>query len=124
MTDRRYHIGQRWSRDGIHYRIVAGDKPVECGEEDHRLEWTINGLWIPVSLEHVALILSVIGENENVLYPHGSGNGKVMTFASQAIRYGHEQANYWLQIERARKRGQSVNGLASLRRYEMREESA
>jgi hypothetical protein len=117
MSDRRYRVGQAFHRDGLHYRIVAGHK----APGDQRLEWRVDGEWIPVSLEHVALVLAVIAENEAHLYPHGSGNGKVVTFATTAIRHGHAEANYWLAIERARKRGQSSTVLGMLRKRGLRE---
>jgi hypothetical protein len=117
MTGRRYRVGQAFHRDGVHYRIVAGHK----SPADQRLEWRVNGEWIPVSLEHVALVLAIIGENEAHLYDHASGNGKVVKFAMTAIRYGHAEANYWLAMERARKRGQTSTVLAMLRQRGLRE---
>jgi hypothetical protein len=79
-------------------------------------------LFYDCSLEHVALIFSVIDDNELYLYLQRSGNGRVLKFAETPIpRYGHEEANYWLALEWARRHGQASGLLAMLRGGRLRE---
>jgi hypothetical protein len=115
MSQRRYRAGQRFTRDGVHYRIVAGVK----GPDDLRLEWRVEGRWLPVSMEHAALHVAVMGDNEVFLYPHGSGYGKLLGFLHIAARYGHQAAVERLRLERCRKYGAAV--VDQLRRRGLRE---
>jgi hypothetical protein len=115
MTGRRYRAGQRFTRDGVHYRIVDGHK----GPGDLRLEWRVDGRWLPVSAEHLALVVAVLADNEQHLYPDGSGYGRLLGLLHIAARYGHDPAIRRLQFDRARHCGAAL--VDRLRRYGLRE---
>jgi len=95
---RRFKAGDTFKVDGIWYRLVPGRKD----PDDLRLDWASPGWsWRPVSLDHVALIIDAISDNENVLYPPpAAGGGYVWKFVKQALRDGWRKAVYDLQLER------------------------
>jgi hypothetical protein len=102
VTDRRFTDGERFEIPPMQYRVVRGRKD----PEDLKLQWRYMGDWRPVELDHVALIVDAIGDNEETLYPRergGRGNGKVLTFVKQSIRDGFRQAIHDLHEERARR---------------------
>jgi hypothetical protein len=100
--------GRRFHEDFTHhippmdYRLKQGRK----GDGDLRLDWRWNdgkriSPWRPVELEHVALILDAIADNENILFPPpASGSGKVVKFVRQVFTEGWRQANHDLHLER------------------------
>lgn len=100
---RRFKAGDQFKVDGVYYRIVHGDK----APDDLRLDWSGPGpvrAWRPVSLEHVAIIIDAIGENENFLFPPPhAGEGKVWQFLLKVRREGWRQANHDLNLERDRR---------------------
>ena len=97
-TPRRFKAGDRFQIDGIWYRLIPGRK----GPSDLRLEWYMPVMkWRAVTLDHAALILDAISDNENVLYPPpAAGGGKVVQFVRQVFREGWGKAVYQLQMER------------------------
>lgn len=102
MTNsRRFQAGDRFLYDGIWYRLVPGRK----GPDDLRLEWACSGFaWRPVTLDHAAIMVDAIGENENYLYPPPyAGAGKVWQFVIKALREGWRQAVHDLHLERDHK---------------------
>jgi hypothetical protein len=100
MTDRRFHVGETFEIPPLQYRCVRGKK----GPDDIRLEWRWTTEWRPAELDHVALIVDAIADNENILYPlPASGGGKVWVFVRSALKDGWRQARNDLHIERARR---------------------
>ncbi len=98
--DRRFHAGETFEVPPMEYRLVCGRK----GPDDLVLEWRWATVWRPVELDHVALIVDVIADNENVLYPPpAAGGGKVLAFVKTALRHGWRQARHDLHLERARR---------------------
>jgi hypothetical protein len=84
----------------MQYRLRFGTK----GVDDLKLEWRHVSDWRPVELDHVALIVDAIADNENVLYPPpAAGGGKVWAFVRCAFRDGWLVARCQLHEERARK---------------------
>jgi hypothetical protein len=90
----------------MEYRLLPGKK----GRGDLRLDWRYSddagriSPWRPVELDHVALILDAIADNENVLYPFpAAGGGKVYQFVRRALKDGWQKANYCLHLERDKK---------------------
>jgi hypothetical protein len=98
---RRFKSGEQFQHDGIWYRLVPGRK----GRGDLRLEWASAGFpWRPVTLDHVAIIVDAIADNENVLYPPpAAGGGYVWKFLRQVLREGWRPAVHDLQLQRDRK---------------------
>jgi hypothetical protein len=101
MNPRRFNAGDQFEIDGVNYRVVKGRKAVE----DLRLDWWQDGRWRPVTLDHVGLIVDMIAENENVLYPppRFKGGGMVIQFCMTAHREGWHAARNLLHQQRANK---------------------
>lgn len=103
-------VGRRW-RDGmtlripgpafdLEYRVVDGAKAAG----DLRLDWRVVTPWQAVILDHVAVIVDAIGENEALLYPPpASGNAKVVAFVLAAMRDGQVKARNELYLDRQRR---------------------
>lgn len=84
----------------MQYRCRSGRK----GNDDLVLEWRHVDEWRPVELDHVAIIVDAIADNENVLYPPpAAGGGKVFAFVRTALRDGWRTARHDLHRERGRK---------------------
>jgi hypothetical protein len=95
---RRFQNGDTFTIGNVEYRITCGAK----GPDDLRLDWRFATTWQPVVLDHVALILDCIGENEDLLYPPpAKGSAYVHEFVMRARREGWRKAVARLQIERA-----------------------
>src|SRR5262249_35000282 len=68
MTERRFRAGDTFRIPPMEYRLQLGKK----GAQDLRLDWRYSddqgriSPWRPVELDHVALILDAIADNENV----------------------------------------------------------
>ena len=96
--ERRFHVGESFTIPPLEYRCVRGRK----GPRDVRLEWRHIGEWRPVELDHVALILDAIADNERELYPPpAKGNAKVVAFVRLAFGKGWRAARDELHRERA-----------------------
>ena len=81
----------------MQYRLVRGRK----GPNDLVLQWRYLGDWRPVELDHVAVIVDAIADNENVLYPPPArGGAKVYGFVRQALKDGWRPAVHDLHLER------------------------
>jgi hypothetical protein len=99
MTDRRFHDGDTFEIAPFQYRLRPGRK----GPDDLVLEWRWMTDWRPVELDHVALIVDAIADNENVLYPRpAAGGGMVAGFVLTALRSGWRKARHDLHLQRAR----------------------
>lgn len=104
-AERRFRAGSAYRMPPFDYRLVAGRK----GPGDLRLEWRWNDAgrvspWRPVELDHVALIVDAIADNENYLYPFPySGGDKVRRFVMTALRDGWRTARHDLHLERMQK---------------------
>jgi hypothetical protein len=99
VTERRFQLGETFEIPPMQYRLVRGTK----SPEDLRLDWRWATDWRPVELDHVALILDAIADNENVLYPPpAAGGAKVWRFAMTAFRQGWRKARHDLHLERMR----------------------
>ena len=97
MTGRRFHDGETFEIPPLQYRLVRGRK----GPDDLRLDWRWVTDWRPVELDHVALIVDAIADNENILYPPpAAGGGKVYQLVRQALREGWRKARHDLHLER------------------------
>ena len=107
MTERRFSAGQVFDIPPMQFRIVEGRKQPVAGEVDLVLQWRHVAPWQSVTLDHVALVLDMVAENEDVaLFPPRlgfKGNAYVVEFAKRAIRDGHGPARCWLQETRARR---------------------
>ena len=100
MSDRRFHVGETFDIPPMQYRLVRGRK----GPDDIRLEWRWCTDWRPAELDHVALIVDVVADNENVLYPlPAAGGGKTWAFVRSAFKDGWLKARHDLHLERARR---------------------
>lgn len=97
-VERRFHDGDVFDIPPMQYRIVRGKK----GPEDLRLDWRWTTDWRPVELDHVAIIVDAIADNENVLYPPpASGGAKTWRFVQTAFKFGWRRARNDLHLERA-----------------------
>jgi hypothetical protein len=107
VTERRFSDGDVFDIPPMQFRIVQGNKRPVAGETDLRIEWRHVAPWQPVTLDHVALVLDAVAENEDIaLFPPRlgfKGNAYVVEFCNRAIRYGHGPARCWLQETRARR---------------------
>jgi hypothetical protein len=98
--ERRFRLGDTFEIAPMQYRLVRGSKH----PDDLRLDWRWTTEWRPVELDHVALIVDAIADNENVLYPPpAAGGAKVVQFVIAALRHGWRTARHDLHLERARR---------------------
>lgn len=85
MTERRFSAGQVFDIPPMQFRIVEGRKQPVAGEVDLVLQWRHVAPWQSVTLDHVALVLDMVAENEDVaLFPPRlgfKGNAYVVEFA-------------------------------------------
>jgi hypothetical protein len=96
--ERRFHVGDTFTIPPLEYRCVRGRK----SPADLVLEWRHVGEWRPVELDHVAIIVDAIADNERELYPPpAAGGGKVYAFVRTALRDGWRAARDGLHRERA-----------------------
>jgi hypothetical protein len=105
-TSRRFHAGDTFRIPPMDYRLVQGKK----GTGDLRLDWRYNddcgrvSPWRPVELDHVALILDAIADNENYLYPPPAAGGAYVTrFVRTTFREGWSKARAELHLQRMQK---------------------
>jgi hypothetical protein len=75
-----------------------------------RLDWRYHddkgriSPWRPVELDHVAIIVDVIADNENYLYPPpAAGGAYVFRFVKTALRDGWSKARHDLHLQRMQK---------------------
>ena len=100
--ERRFQAGFEYHLPPMDYRLVPGKK----GADDLRLDWRWNdegriSPWRPAELDHVALIVDAIADNENYLYPPpAAGGDKVRRFVMTALREGWRKARHDLHLER------------------------
>jgi hypothetical protein len=106
MTERRFHAGETFRIPPMEYRLERGKK----GVDDLRLDWRYSdddgriSPWRPVELDHVALILDAIADNENILYPPpASGGAYVTRFVRTVFREGWCKARTELHLQRMQK---------------------
>lgn len=110
MIERRFEAGQTFTIGQLQYRIERGDKH----PDDLRLDWRYCGDWQPVVLDHVALIVDMIADNENILYPPPAAGGDyVRRYVIKALREGWRAAVVELHTQRARKADRSELGRCS-----------
>ena len=102
-TGRRFHAGDTFRIPPMDYRLERGKK----GPDDLRLDWRYHddqgriSPWRPVELDHVALIVDAIADNENVLYPlPASGGAYVWRFVRTAFKDGWHKARHDLHLQR------------------------
>jgi hypothetical protein len=110
---RRFQACDPFPVDGIWYRIRTGSK----GTGDLRLDWYVpsgpdqKAAWRPVSLEHAALHVDFIHDNENVIHPPPEAGGAyVLKFLRQVFSEGWRQANHDLHLQRNRKHSPELYG--------------
>lgn len=115
MRERRFKAGDTFRLDEVDYRVRQGVKH----QDDLRIEWCINGEWRPISLDSVFLIVDMIAENEDVLYPprndgRGPLGGEMVIRAVKTARIrGWRKAVAELHEQRARKNDPEAYGQAS-----------
>jgi hypothetical protein len=104
--ERRFQAGEAYRIPPMEYRIVNGKK----GPGDLRLDWRYSddegriSPWRPVELDHVALIVDVIADNENYLYPPpAAGGAYVVRFVRTAFKEGWRKARHDLHLQRMQK---------------------
>jgi hypothetical protein len=96
----RFSPGDTFEIPPMQYRLIRGSK----GQTDLVLQWRYLGDWQPVTLDHVALIVDAIADNENRLYPYpAKGGALVHSFVRTALKHGWRQAIHDLHLDRARK---------------------
>lgn len=102
---RRFRAGETFRIPPMDYRVVKGKK----GPDDLRLDWRWSdedgriSPWRPVELDHVALIVDAIADNENVIHAYPEkGGAYVVTFVRQAFREGWCKARSNLHEQRKR----------------------
>jgi hypothetical protein len=103
---RRFRAGDTFRIPPMEYRIVSGNK----APGDLRLDWRYSDQdgrispWRPVELDHVALIVDVIADNENYLYPPpAAGGAYVVRFVRTAFKDGWRTARHDLHLQRMQK---------------------
>ena len=94
---RRWRDGWQATIDGIPMRVVQGYK----SPDDLRMEWHVDGRWIPVRMNVGAVLADFFYENEDHLYPSGAGGRKYLGFLHEAARHGWRQAVGRLADEKA-----------------------
>jgi hypothetical protein len=104
--NRRFSAGATYRIPPMDYRLVSGRK----GAGDLRLDWRWHdddgriSPWRPVELDHVALILDAIADNENYLYPPPAAGGAYVTkFVRTVFREGWAKARTELHLQRMQK---------------------
>lgn len=104
--ERRFHAGDEFHIPPMDYRCVSGKK----GPGDVRFDWRWHDTegrispWRPVELDHVALIVDVIADNENYLYPPpAAGGAYVFRFVKTALKEGWRKARHDLHLQRMQK---------------------
>jgi hypothetical protein len=96
--NRRHAVGDSFEVDGMSFRIRYGSK----GEDDQILEMLGPLGWSPVSFALGFVVMDVLGQNEDILYPHGAGGGYLHRALLQAYRDGWRSA--WARLQEERKR--------------------
>lgn len=106
VNGRRFRAGDVFHIPPMDYRLAPGKK----GVHDLRLDWRYHddagriSPWRPVELDHVALILDAIADNENFLYPPPAAGGAYVTrFVRTVFRDGWAKARAELHLQRMQK---------------------
>lgn len=114
MSLRRFCAGDTFRLSGVDFRVVAGGKTGKGRNpaNDLVIQWAVNGQWVSIGFDVVALLVDFLYENEDELYPppghHNAldwtnyrGGKKVRDFIGQAINHGHRHAIQQLEFEKA-----------------------
>lgn len=94
MRPRHFKAGDAFIVGGINFRVVEGcKKPKVPGAQDLRLDWYVGERWQPVTLDPIFLVVDMICENEDVLYPFPQRGGEeVITYLRLAKNAGWRKA--------------------------------
>lgn len=112
---RRFYPGWEGIASGIQFRVVEGKKPCAVpGERDLRLDWWMNSGWEPVTLDAVFLIVDMVCENEDFLYPFPQRGGEeVISYMRLARLRGWQAAQEKLHRARGDKQRRLDEGDAA-----------
>jgi hypothetical protein len=82
---------------GVNWRIVEGSK----APGDLRIDWYVNDRWQPVLMDTVFVVLDLICQNEDFLYPYPQKGGLLpLEACAKARLHGYEYASGWLHLQR------------------------
>lgn len=110
---RRFKAGDQFKIDGVHFRVREGDKPVRGGSRrgehghDLVLEWWLpnEDRWVRPTFAPLALMVDMLCENEDVLYPPPAKGGEYLIEHLLTARHGgHEMAARELAEDKAKRR--------------------
>ncbi len=115
MSARRFKAGDEFEFDGIHFRVMPGDKPIRGGrlkgEKGHDLvmEWWCahDHQWKRFTFRPLALMVDFLCENEDVLYPRSAGfhgGDELLEHLTLARFGGYEAAIAELTADKANRR--------------------
>lgn len=100
MRPRRFVAGQTMTVGCVPFRVATGRKT----RGDLRLDWRVDGTFVPVELPAVFLIVDFVSENEDVLYPHPNRGGEeLLRYLKIARIDGWQRAVDMLHLARVRK---------------------
>jgi hypothetical protein len=100
VRQRTFTAGQEFEAGGVRFRVQAGRK----ASGDLRLEWWINGEWVPVILDAVFAIVDFVAGNEDHLYRYpAKGGEEVLRYCRIARVSGWREASRLLHLARVNK---------------------
>lgn len=99
---RRWQVGDEFEVDGFRFRIAQGKK---AARDQKLLVWH-DDEWQPITFGIPFVVMDVLGQNEDVLYPHGAGGGYLLNALRQAYRDGWQAAQSRLLQERQKRQEQ------------------
>lgn len=96
-SKRQLVAGDAGVAGGVNWRIVAGRK----APGDLRIELYVNDRWIPARLDTLFVVVDLVCQNEDFLYPWPKRGGlMVLDAIAKARLLGFEQASGWLALQR------------------------
>lgn len=107
---RRHWVGEQIEVDRMKFRIRDGTKPRPSGVEDHVLELLGPEGFSPVTFALPFVIMDVLGQNEDALYPEGAGGSYLFRALLMAYKEGWGPAWVKLQEQRARREERREQG--------------
>jgi hypothetical protein len=103
---RRWKAGDWLEVGGQRWRVVAGRKETKSpATEDLRIEWPVDGRYVPIPMMALAVLADFFYDNEEALYPRVNGykgGRKPKAYMTWAADHGYERAEAGLQAEKRR----------------------